>query len=111
MKKTVFIIFKVLISMVLLGKISSWFLQYGNETNQLLNTAMFMLIGIAYLVAGFLFQKKLTKIIFLLCGAYLIVMNFVGYFGLQSMIGIFCILAPMLLIRFFPEKPNEIEEA
>lgn len=102
-------IFLILIGIVLIGKISNWFLDYSDETNQILNAAMFTLIGIAYLAGGFVWDKKLNNIIFLVCGIYLIAMNFIGDFGLKSIIGIVCILTPMLIARFSPEETDEKE--
>ncbi|MCE5320800.1 MAG: hypothetical protein LLF93_06845, partial [Bacteroidales bacterium] len=111
MKKTLFTIFRILIGIILVGKISNWFLNYSDETNQILNAGMFALIGIAYLVGGFIWDKKLTNIIFLICGIYLIVMNFIDDFGLKSIIGIVCILTPMLIARFSPKETDEKELA
>lgn len=112
MKKTLFIIFRVLIGIILIGKISNWFLNYSDETNQILNAGMFSLIGIAYLVGGFIWDKKLSNIIFLICGIYLIAMNFISDFGIsKSIIGIVCISIPMLIARFSPEETDEKELA
>ena len=61
---------------------------------------MFALIGIAYLVGGLVWDKKLINIIFIVCGTYLIGMNFIGDFALKSIVGITCILTPMLIVRF-----------
>ncbi len=111
MKKILHKIFLTLIGIVLIGKISNWFLNYSDETNQILNAGMFTLIGIAYLVGGFVWDKKLVNIIFMTCGIYLIVMNFIGDFGLKSIIGIVCILTPMLIARFLPNETDEKELA
>ena len=111
MKKILFLIFQVLIGIVLIGKISNWFLNYSDETNQILNTVMFTLIGIAYLAGGFICDKKLTTIIFLICGIYLVSVNFIGDFGLKSIIKIICILTPLLIARFSPEENDEKELA
>lgn len=110
MKKILFVIFKVLIVIILIGKISNWFLNYSDKTNEILNASMFILIGIAYFVGGFIWEKKLMNIIFLTCGIYLIVMNFFGDFALKSIIGIVCILTPLLIVRFSPKNTDEIEE-
>lgn len=101
MKKTFFIILRVLIGIILIGKISNWFMNYSDETNKIFNVAMFTLIGIAYLVSGFFWDKKLNKIIILICGFYLIIMNFLNDFGtFKSIIGIVCLLTPMLIAKF-----------
>jgi len=107
MKQTCFTIFKILIGIVLIGKISNWFLNYSDETNQILNTVMFTLIGIAYSFKAFIWSKKQTYIIVLICGIYLIAMNFIGDFKLKSTIGVACILAPMLITRFSPKATNK----
>jgi hypothetical protein len=111
MKKTLFIIFQVLLGVVLVGKISNWFLDYSEETNQMLSTTMFTLIGIAYLVGAFSWDKKLTKLIFLICGTYLIAMNFISDFELKSILAIACILTPMLIARFSPKESDDEELA
>lgn len=100
-------IFLILIGIVLVGKMSNWFLNYSDETNQILNAGMFTLIGIKYLVGGFIWDKKLKNVIFIVCGVYLIGMNFIGDFGLKSIIGIIAILLPMLIARFSPEETDE----
>jgi hypothetical protein len=111
MKKTLFIVFRILIAIVLIGKMSNWFLNYSDETNQVLNASMFTLIGIAYVVAGYVWDTKLIKIIFLISGLYLMVISFVNDFYLKPILGIACILTPMLLVRFSPEEPDENELA
>lgn len=109
MKKTFFTIFRILLGIVLLGKITNWFLNYSDETNQILNTAIFTLIGIAYTIAGFISDKNLTKIIFIVCGLYLIIMNLINKNTILTIIGIICILTPLLISRFSLEKTDEKE--
>jgi hypothetical protein len=109
MKKTLLLIFRVLIGIILIGKVSNWFFNYSDETNRIINAAMFTLIGIAYLVGGFIWNKKLINLIFVICGLYLIGMNFITDFSFKSIIGIICILTPMLIVRFLPEERDERE--
>lgn len=111
MKNILLKAFRFLILIILIGKISNWFLHYSDETNQMLNAGMFTLIGIGYLMGGFIWKKKLTNIIFLVCGVYLIVMNFINDFSLNSIIGIICIVTPLLIVRFSPEETDEKELA
>jgi hypothetical protein len=111
MNKILHKIFLILIGIVLVGKMSNWFLNYSDETNQILNAAMFTLIGIKYLVVGFILDKKLKNVIFIVCGVYLIGMNFIGDFGMKSIIGIVCIITPILIARFSPEETDEKELA
>jgi len=103
-------IYRILIGIVLIGKISNWFLNYGDETNKILNTAMFCLIGIAYLAFSWAFDKKILKLVLTICGIYLIIMNFIPDFSWNSIIGIVCILTPMIIGKFLPEEEDENEE-
>ena len=100
-------IYRILIGIVLIGKISNWFLNYSDETNKLLNTVMFCLIGIAYLTFSWALDKAILKLIFVICGLYLIVMNFIPDFGWNSRIGITCILTPLVIGKFLPEEDVE----
>lgn len=99
MKSVIPVIIQVLIGIILIGKISNWFLNYSDEVNKILDAVMFTVLGIFYLSGGLIYKKLATKIIFLVSGLYLIVMNFVGDFGLKSVIGIICLLTPMILLR------------
>ncbi|MFK7781656.1 hypothetical protein [Psychroserpens sp.] len=100
LKKIAFIVFRVIVVIILFGKISNWFLNYSDETNQILNTSMFTIIGFSYAFAGFIWKKKLTNFTFIICGLYLIAMNFMVDFNIKSIIGIICILIPLLIARF-----------
>lgn len=100
-------IYRILLAIVVVGKISNWFLNYSDETNKILSTAMFCLIGMAYLVLAWAFDKFILKLIFLSCGLYLIVLNFLANFGWNSIIGIVCVLTPIIIGRFLPEEDGE----
>ena len=75
-KKNAPLIYRILIWIVLIGKISNWFLKYNDETNKIINTSMFCLIGVAYLAFAWAFDKTILKLILAICGIYLILMNF-----------------------------------
>ena len=107
MKKTIFTTFQILIGLVLLAKISNWFLEYSDETNQLINTAMFSLIGIAYIVVGFLWDKKWSKLIFIVCGLYLLGMYFLNDSSIKSIISIVCLITPLLIARFTSQNEKD----
>ncbi len=106
MKNKLFKLFQILVIMIFIGKILNWFLKFDTGTNQILNTAMFCLIGIAYLVMGYVWDKKILKILITACGIFLIVMNFVPGRTWLSILGIVCILVPMIIARF-QKKENE----
>ena len=103
-------IYRILIGIVLIGKISNWFLNYSDETNKILSTAMLCLIGIAYLAFSWAFDKTILKLILAICGIYLIIMNFIPDFSWNSIIGIVCIITPMIIGKFLPEEEDDEEE-
>ena len=109
MNKILLTIFRFLIIIILLAEISDWFFNYNDKTNQIIDAAMFSLTGIAYIAGGFIWNKKLTNVIFLICGIFLIVMNFIGDYTFKYVIGTLCILTPMIIVRFFPEETGEKE--
>jgi hypothetical protein len=111
MKNAIFTIFRILIALVLTGKILNWFLNFSDETNQVLNATMFILIGIGYLVMGYVWNNKFMKVLITTCGLFLIAMNFFKHSITVDIIGIVCILIPMLLARFYKEKEHKLNIA
>lgn len=106
MKNAIFLTFRILLGLVILFKILNWFLKFDSETNQFLNTAMFCLIGIAYLVMSYVWDKKILKVLITACGLFLIIMNFIPGKTWITIVGIVCILVPMIIARF-QKKENE----
>ena len=100
-------IYRILLTIILIGKISNWFLDYSDETNHILNVTMFCLIGIAYLAFSWAFDKILLKLVFAICGIYVILMNFIPDYSWNLIIGFVCILTPMIIGRFLPEEEEE----
>ncbi len=109
MKNTLYPIFRLLISLVLFAKILNWILHFNDETNRILNMIMLIIIGIAYLVIGYMWDSKLTKIIITTCGLFLITMNFLGNNILLDILTIICILTPMLIVRYSTKSKEEKE--
>lgn len=104
MKQKLFVAFKSLIVLVLLGKVLNWILHFEESINNMLNIAMFSLIGIAYLVMAFSWNHYIQKWLIMACGICLILMNFFGRNDLLNAAGIVCILVPMLIARFWAPK-------
>ncbi len=109
MKNTTYTIFRISICLVLFAKILNWILHFNDETNRILNMIMFIIIGIAYLVLGYMWDSKLTKIIITTCGLFLITMNFLGNNILLDILGIICILIPMLIALYSTKSKDEEE--
>lgn len=104
MKNALFKIFRISIGIVLFGKISNWVFNFGDQINQILNASMFCLIGIAYIIVGFIWDNKFIKTIILTCGLFLLVMNFFAKGNIAlDIFGVLCILTPMLIARFYKE--------
>ncbi len=108
MKDALFTATRILIFIVLLGKVLNWFLDFSHETNNILDIVMFTLIGIAYIVMGWVWDNKVTKVVAITCGVFLIAMNFFDNTPLLNLIGIVCILTPMLIARFYKEGDEKI---
>ena len=104
MKNKLFTAFRILIFLVLVGKVLNWFLDFTDETNQVLNMMMFTLIGFSYIVMGFVWDNRLTKVLVTTCGIFLIAMNFFPDSAALDIIGIACLLTPMLIARFYQES-------
>ena len=106
--KKVIGVFAILLTLVLLGKISSRIFDYNEETDKLLSIALFSMLGITYLGYSWVSKKKVLKLFFLSCGIYLIVMNFLDQ-PIYKWIAIVCVLTPILLIFFSPDKNDKGE--
>lgn len=90
----------ILLLIAILGQISDWFFNYSEEVKSVLSTMMFTLIGVCYIVWGYRLKNDLVKIIIIVGGVYLIVMNFIYQSTLAIIVGIVCVITPMLLAKF-----------
>jgi hypothetical protein len=108
MRNIIFTIFKILIAIVLFGKLLGIVLNFSNGINQILNIAMFSLIGISYVVIGYIWDDKISKTLFITCGLYLIIMNFFQSMVVLNILSIVCILTPMLLSYFNMRKQRDM---
>ena len=108
MKRTVHTIFTILIFAILIARILGWFINFDNDVDKTLNRAMFTLIGIAYIVMGFIWDNKLLQFVILTCGVLLIVFNFLESNIMLNIIGIVCILTPMIIARLDKKEKKEL---
>lgn len=95
-------VFRVLFTLVLVGYIILWTLNPGEEYHFILNTAMFILIGMAYLAYAWALDRIKHKLTVLICALYLMVMNFLD-FSQNTLIGIFCIIIPLAIAYYLPD--------
>ncbi|TKB95556.1 hypothetical protein [Pedobacter cryophilus] len=108
-KKSAMVIFRITLGIVLGGKILNWFLDFSDETNQILNIGMYCLIGIMYLFFGSVWSNKWVNAVFIICGLYLIIMHFFDKNEIISFIAFICMLTPLLIVRFYPLEDDEKE--
>lgn len=107
MKKTFIITFRLLMLAVLIAKVANWFMHFSRETNDVLNIAMFTLIGINYIIMGLLWDSKLIKAVIITCGVFVIAVSFFSKNTFLNIIGIVCILTPLIIARFNKESAPE----
>lgn len=103
-------LFFFLIAIVLIAKVMNWFLDFNSEINTIINVAMFSLIGMAYIYTGLFWDKKLIQTIFILCGIFLIGMNFLKETTWISIMAIICLLTPMVIGRISSKDKKELAE-
>lgn len=104
MKKLFVKIYLISILVILLAKILNWFLNFPDHVNTKLNTTMFCLIGIAYMVRGWVSDTTWEKIVIVSCGAYLLVMNFFNSNLYVSIAGILCLIVPMIIGGYYKKQ-------
>ena len=107
MKKTLYTIFTGLIFVILIGRMLGWVLHFSEAVNNVLNIVMFSLIGITYIVMAVVWDNRLVKILMFICGVFMIAINFFESNSTLNIIGIACMLTPMLIARFSNEKDSK----
>lgn len=90
--------------LVLFLIILGYFVDFGEQVNELVRTGMFCLIGLAYLTFAWAHDQRIVKLALLSCGVYVIMMNFLPPSEWKSIIGIIAILTPMILGRFLGRR-------
>ena len=107
MKNALFTLFRIAIALVLVGKILNWSLDFSDETNRFLNMTVFGLIGIAYIVTGFAWDQMWKRMLTTACGILLLVVNFFESRTVLTLLGLTCLLTPILLARLHQRKDRE----
>lgn len=103
-------VFFIIVIIILLAKISNWFLNYDNSVNDIINNTMFALIGLNYFVYAWALDKWWLKLIVFLCGVYLLSMSFLNDFSLNSLFAIISIVVPMIIAKVLPVEEDENKE-
>lgn len=103
MKKNVIFILGIFAIIIFLAKISGWFIHYSEKTINIINSLMFTVIGIYYLIFGIVLTELKLKITLIISGIFLICMNFLPNNIFLNIIGIAFIVIPMILAKYSKE--------
>ncbi|TXF74886.1 hypothetical protein [Chryseobacterium sp.] len=110
MKTAFFPIFRTLLAVIIILTICSWSLDFDQTIVELSKFAMFSVIGAFYIIGAFLVKEYLLKILFISCGLFLVIMNFIPQSLLLTIIGICSILLPPVVAKFSPEFKDTEEK-
>ena len=100
MMKNLLRILTSLALIIFIANASSFIFSYNDSINDILNILMFSVIGLYYIIMSLSLVNNLYKFGILLCGVFLIIMNFLPENNFLLIIAVLSILLPMLIIRF-----------
>ncbi|MFN7585311.1 MAG: hypothetical protein ACK5RI_05295 [Bacteroidota bacterium] len=92
---------------IIIAKVLNWVIGFNESTHDLINKAMFILIGVSYLIFGYALDQFRYRLITMVCELILITMNFFSENNYLNILGIISILVPMLIGRLVVSKNNE----
>ena len=92
---------------IILAKVLNWVIGFNESTHDLINKAMFILIGVSYLIFGYALDQMRYRLITILCGIFLISMNFLPKNNYMIAAAIISILATILIRRFLIKNETE----
>ncbi len=101
------LIFYLPFATIILAKILNWVIGFNDSTNDLINKAMFIFIGVSYLIFGYALDQFRYRLITMVCELILITMNFFSENNYLNILVIISILVPMLIGRLVVSKDNE----
>jgi uncharacterized membrane protein len=109
LKDNVLLPISILALLILLAKISNWIFDYDGQTIGILNTVMFVFLGVVWLVFGFFNDNRKAGAIIIACGLYLMAWSFLPENDFFNVVGILCLLVPVLIGRFQKNKAEKAE--
>lgn len=89
---------------IIIAKVLNWVIGFNESTHDLINKAMFILIGVSYLIFGYALDQMRYRLITILCGLFLISMNLLPKNDYITALGIISMLAPILIQRLLIKK-------
>ena len=104
MRKVVYVAFILACTIILIGKILNWFIDFDPSFSNGLNLAMFTLLGIYWLYQAWSYDHKLIKALFFIGGIYLLLLKWINIPDFLSGVFIGLVLAPWILVKLNPKK-------
>ena len=92
---------------IIIAKVLNWVIGFNESTHDLINKAMFILIGVSYLIFGYALDQLRYRLITMVCGIFLISMNFLPKNNYMIAAAIISILATILIKRFLIKNETE----
>ena len=92
---------------IIIAKVLNWVIGFNESTHDLINKAMFILIGVSYLIFGYALDQLRYRLITMVCGIFLISMNFLPKNNYMIAAAIISILATILIRRFLIKNETE----
>ncbi|WP_187478006.1 hypothetical protein [Amniculibacterium sp. G2-70] len=87
----------VMLCLVFGGKLSTWFIDYSDETKNSIASAMFVVIGICYLSNTTKYSKNWMKILGFLSGIFVIVFKFLDQNTMVFILAFTSLITPFVL--------------
>jgi TctA family transporter len=101
------LIFYLPFATIILAKILNWIIGFNDSTNDLINKAMFIFIGVSYLIFGYALDQLRYRLITMVCGLILITMNFFPKNDYTNALAISSMLVAILIGRLVVPKDKE----
>ena len=92
---------------IIIAKVLNWVIGFNESTHDLINKAFFIFIGVGYLIFGYALDQMRYRLITILCGIFLISMNFLPKNNYMIAAAIISILATILIRRFLIKNETE----
>lgn len=99
MKDKFLFLLRCIVIVILLLKISNWFLHYEKSTNAVISDVMFVTLGSYFLVLGSTIISKWRKYTIVLCGLYLIFSPLLPDNTVFEIIHLVILLTPFVIAR------------
>lgn len=101
------LLFMLPFATIIIAKILNWVIGFNDSTNELINQSMFIFIGICYIIYGFALDQMKYKVTLIVCGLFLISMNFLPKNNYMIGLGVMSIVIPWLIGKFLIlKKPS-----